>query len=349
MKKLKVGVIGCGSIARKRHLSEYQAEDNVQIVAVCDIVNERAEEIAKQYNAVPFFDYREMLKEKEIDAVSVCTPNYLHASITIEALKAGKHVLCEKPMATSTEEAEAMIMAAKQSGKKLMIAHNQRFVASHEKAKQMIENGEIGKIYSFRTSFGHGGPDSWSIDGGLRSWFFKKSEAMFGALGDLGIHKIDLIRYLLATEITEVASFIETNAKENSEVDDNAVMIMKTKSGVLGTLAVSWSYVSKEDNSTIIYGEKGIIRLEDDPDYSLIVHYKNGEEVNYKLGQIQTNKSKEQHSSGVVRAFIQCIRGEEEPPITGEEGLKSLEVISAAIESHRKKEFVTISNLQAIT
>ena len=116
------------------------------------------------------------------------------------------------------------------------------------------------------------------------SWFFKKEQAFIGAMGDLGVHKADLLRYLLGEEFVEVAGFIETSAKENTDVDDNAVCILKSESGVIGTLAASWAYTAKEDNSTIIYGEHATLRLEDDPKYSLIVQYKNGEVVNYELG-----------------------------------------------------------------
>src|SRR5699024_7116635 len=119
---------------------------------------------AETYDARAYTDYKELIADDAIDVISVCLPNNLHAPVSIDSLNAGKHVLCEKPMATSREEAEQMIEAAEKNGKKLMIAHNQRFVSSHEKAKAMIESGEIGKIYSFRTAFGHGGPEGWSID-----------------------------------------------------------------------------------------------------------------------------------------------------------------------------------------
>lgn len=341
MSKLRIAVIGCGSIARHRHLPEYGANSKVQIVAVCDIVKERAEEIASQFGAKAFSNFEELLLEAEIDAVSVCTPNYLHAPISIAALNAGKHVLCEKPMATSNEEALAMIAASKSSGKKLMIAHNQRFVPSHVKARKLIESGDVGKIYSFRTAFGHPGPEKWSADG-ARSWFFKKEQAFIGAMGDLGVHKTDLIRYLLGEEIVEVASFVETSAKTNSDVDDNAVCILKTESGIVGTLAASWSYVSKEDNSTIIYGENAILRLEEDPYFSLIVQYKNGETVKYELGKIQSNEEGGQKSSHVIENFVNSIVNDTEPVISGEEGMKSLQVILAALESDETKQIVKL-------
>ncbi|OIK12852.1 dehydrogenase [Bacillus sp. MUM 116] len=346
MGELKIAVIGCGSIARHRHLPEYTANPKVKIVAVCDVVKERAEELGRKYGTKVFTKYDELLLDSEIDAVSVCTPNYLHAPISIAALKAGKHVLCEKPMVTSQEEALAMVEAAKFHGKKLMIAHNQRFVSSHMKARMLIESGEIGKIYSFRTAFGHPGPEKWSADG-ARSWFFQKDQAFIGAMGDLGVHKTDLIRYLLGEEIVEVAAFVETSAKTNSDVDDNAVCILKTESGIVGTLAASWSYVSKEDNSTIIYGENAILRLEEDPNFSLIVHYKNGETVKYELGKIQSNEEGGQQSSHVIENFVECILNSSEPPITGEEGMKSLNVILAALESNETKLIVKLDTKTA--
>jgi predicted dehydrogenase len=339
MSKLKVGVIGCGSIAKHRHIPEYAANEHVELVAFCDIVEDRASAMAKEYGGKSYTSYEELLANSDVEAVSVCTPNYLHAPVSIAALHAGKHVLCEKPMATSREEAEGMIAAAEKSGKKLMIGHNQRFVPSHQKARQMIENGELGKIYSFRTAFGHGGPEGWSADG-KESWFFKKKEAFIGAMGDLGVHKTDLMRYILGEEFVEVGSFIETSAKENADVDDTAVCILKTESGIIGTLAASWSYVSKEDNSTIIYGEKAILRLEDDPEHNLVVQYKNGEVEKFALGGIQTNEEGGQKTSHVITNFVNSVIKDTEPPVTGEEGMKSLLVVLSALESNETKKIV---------
>ncbi|UOE61864.1 Gfo/Idh/MocA family oxidoreductase [Priestia filamentosa] len=341
MEKIRVGVIGCGSIAQHRHLPEYKMNKNVEIVALCDKNEERVHRVAEEYGAKPYTDYKELIESGTVDAVSVCTPNYLHAEISIYALNQGLHVLCEKPLATSREEAEAMIEAEKRSGKKLMIGHNQRFVSSHQKARELIKNGEIGRVFSFRTTFGHGGPAQWSVEG-KESWFFKKEEAIIGAMGDLGVHKTDLLRYLLDEEFAEVGAFVEDHAKDYGDTDDNAVCVLKTKSGIIGTLAASWAYMGKEDNSTIIYGEKAILRLEEDPTYSLIVQYANGETVNYQLGKIQTNDDGGQHNTGVINAFIQCIVEDESSPVSGEEGLKSLSVVLAALESSRTKRITEI-------
>ncbi|WP_371018686.1 Gfo/Idh/MocA family protein [Pseudalkalibacillus sp. JSM 102089] len=341
MNELKIGVIGCGSIAKHRHLPEYAANTQIKIAAVCDIVKTRADETAVLYGAKSYESYEELLQNSEIDAVSVCTPNYLHAPISIAALKAGKHVLCEKPMATSRADAEEMIEAARASGKKLMIAHNQRFVPSHAKARDILASGEIGKVYSFRTAFGHPGPEGWSVDG-KDSWFFEKEKAFIGAMGDLGVHKTDLIRYLLNEEIVEVGSFVETSAKEFATVDDSAVCILKSESGIIGTLAASWAYTASEDNSTIIYGEKAILRLEDDPVNSLVVQYQTGEVVKYELGGIQTNDSDGQSSSQVIDKFVDSIVSDKDVPVSGMEGMNSLQVVLAALESNETKKIVNL-------
>src|SRR5699024_3000176 len=165
-----------------------------------------------------------------------------------------------------------------------------------------------------------------SIDG-KESWFFKKEEAFIGAMGDLGVHKSDVIRYILGEEFTEVAAMVETNAKDDSTVDDNAVCLLKSESGIIGTLTASWAYNTNEDNSTVIYGEKGTLRLEDDPTYSLIANYTDGRKVNYELGQIQSNDAGGQTSSHVIDHFVEAIKNDRDPLITGEEGLKSLNII----------------------
>ncbi len=338
MSKLRIAVIGCGSIAKHRHIPEYAANPEVELVAFCDIVPERAEFFAKQYHATAYDHYEELLAKEKLDAVSVCLPNYLHAPVSIKAAKSGVHVLCEKPMATTAEEARAMIQAAEDHHVFLMIGHNQRFMPPHQKAKEILARGYLGRVISFRTAFGHPGPESWSVDG-KSSWFFRKSEAAMGAMGDLGVHKADLIRYLLEDEVVEVGAFVETLAKNDTDVDDNAVCIVKTKKGIIGTLAASWSY-QKEDNSTVLYCEHGVMKLVEDPINQVIVQLHDGSVENYHVGAVATNEK--QVTSGVINAFIHSIQTGTKPSISGEEGLRSLNVVLAMIESSKKKTFITV-------
>lgn len=152
----------------------------------------------QQFGGRIYDSYNELLIDPSIKAVSVCTPNQYHAPISIAALNAGKHVLCEKPIATSVVQAEEMIQTAGKNKRFLMIGHSQRLVSAHIKAKEILMSREIGNILSFRTIFAHKGPESWSADKSKNTWFFKKQDAFMGAigdLGDLGVHKADLIRW----------------------------------------------------------------------------------------------------------------------------------------------------------
>jgi len=341
MSKVRVAVIGCGSISKHRHVPEYANNENVELVAFVDPIIERAQNFVDQHGGQAFTDYKEMLAAIKPDAVSVCTPNYLHAEMSIEAAKAGAHVLVEKPMAVTDEEAAAMIEAAKENNVKLMVGHNQRFMPPHEKAKEILKTGVLGKVLTFRTSFGHPGPDAWSIDG-ANSWFFRKEEAIMGAMGDLGVHKSDLIRWLLDDEVAEIAAFVGTLDKKDTESDDNSSCILRMKSGAIGTLVASWTYYKGEDNSTMLWCENGVLRIGTDPVDKVILELRDGTVEKYAAGEISTNEK--QVSSGVVEKFIESIVNDTEPAVTGEEGRKSLKVILDAFESQATGRFVRVND-----
>lgn len=339
MSKLKVAVIGCGSIAKHRHIVEYGLLPQVELVAFCDINEARAQQYADQYGGRVYTDYRTLLAEEKPDAVSVCTPNALHAEVSIAAANAGAHVLVEKPMAATEAEALAMIAAAEKNGVQLMVGHNQRLMPPHVKAKEILESGKLGRVLTFRTSFGHPGPEGWSADG-RESWFFRKPEAIMGAMGDLGVHKSDLIRWLLSDEVADVAAFIATRDKEGTDVDDNATCILRMKSGAIGTLVASWTYYKGEDNSTVLWCEKGVMKIGTHPDDQVIVELRDGTVERYKVGAISTNEKQE--TSGVIQAFVEGILSGNPPLISGEEGLRSLNVILAAFESQATGRVVTL-------
>jgi len=335
---LRIGVIGCGAIAQRRHICEAAANKNAKIVALCDINLDRAKEIAAKYGvANTYADYKDLLKNEKLDLVVVATPNALHAEQTIAALQAGNHVLVEKPMATTLADADAMIAAADKAGKKLMVGMNQRLMPAHVKAKKILDSGVLGKVLNFETSFKHGGPDGWSVDG-AKSWFFKKPLAAMGVCGDLGVHKVDLINYLLGQRITSVTGFIGTLSKKLPgatsliEVDDTAFLTVKTEGGAIGAVDISWThYGHAEDNGTTIYCENGVIEMGRHPDYTVVVHHGDGTKEFHKTGAASTNTS--QKSSGVIDSFIDAIQNGREPLITGRDGKRALGVILAAFEA----------------
>lgn len=335
---LKIGIIGCGKITEVRHAPEYAENPNCQLVAFFDVVPERAKALAEQYGGTAY-DSIEALLASDVDAVSVCVANAYHAQASIQALKAGKHVLCEKPMATTPEDCEAMVAAAKAAGKFLMIGQNQRLAKAHVKAREIIESGEMGKVITFETHFAHPGPEGWT---GVRdSWFFDKKVASFGVMADLGVHKTDLIHYLTGKKIVRTSAVLATLNKTFSDgrpitVDDNAYAIYTMEDGVVGTMHVSWTNYGNENNSTKIYMEGGVLRMYDDPKYSLIVEKRDGEVIPYELDLLTSNKEQTtggRTSTGVIDAFVESIITNTPPAISGESAMHAMKVVFANEQS----------------
>lgn len=335
---LKIGIIGCGKITEVRHAPEYAENPNCQLVAFFDVVPERAKALAEQYGGTAY-DSIEALLASDVDAVSVCVANAYHAQASIQALKAGKHVLCEKPMATTPEDCEAMVAAAKAAGKFLMIGQNQRLAKAHVKAREIIESGEMGKVITFETHFAHPGPEGWT---GVRdSWFFDKKVASFGVMADLGVHKTDLIHYLTGKKIVRTSAVLATLNKTFSDgrpitVDDNAYAIYTMEDGVVGTMHVSWTNYGNENNSTKMYMEGGVLRMYDDPKYSLIVEKRDGEVIPYELDLLTSNKEQTsggRTSTGVIDAFVESIVTNTPPAISGESAMHAMKVVFANEQS----------------
>ncbi|MGL4392599.1 MAG: Gfo/Idh/MocA family protein [Fusobacteriaceae bacterium] len=342
MKKIRIGIIGCGSIAEKRHIPEYLQNPNSEIVGFYDLNKMRAKQMAEKYGGKSYDSYQEMLVDENIDAISDCTPNFMHCKITTEAMKNGKAVLCEKPMAKSLQEAQEILKVQEETGQIFVLDHNQRFTEPHKYVKKLIKSEEYGKVISFRTTFGHDGPEKWATD---VNWFFTKEKCEYGVVGDLGVHKLDLIRFLLEDEYDEVgamgAILDKTFENENPiEVLDNSVAILKMKSGIIGTANFSWTYYGKEDNSTILYLENGIIKIYDDEKYQVRIFSNNMEEKNLEFEAIQTNKN--QTKTGVIDSFINCIINKTLPLVSVEDGLISIKVVDALMRSIEEKKIFKI-------
>jgi predicted dehydrogenase len=333
---VKIGIIGCGGIARRRHIPEFAANPEVKIIGYYNPTKTRAVEVMEQYGGQVYDTYEELLADKEIDAVAICTANSTHAPITIAALQAGKHVLCEKPMATSVADGEKMIAAARQAGKYLMIAHNQRLYSAHAKAKEILLGGELGRILTFRTAFTHKGPEKFSINKTVTSWFFNKEAAVLGVLGDLGVHKADLVRWLIEDEIEEVMAMVMTLDKKGPdgkpiEIDDNAMCVLQSKTGIRGTLTAGWSNYGVKDDWTVIYCAEGVIKLYCNPEYPLEIIKRNGERILHRFDRDPANQGG--IKSGIADRFIDSIVKGKPPEISGEAGLAALKIVFACMES----------------
>ncbi len=338
----KIGIIGCGRITQRRHAPEYAGNPDVEIVGYYDRTRVRAENLSKLYGGQVFDTVEELLANQEIDAVSVCVANCAHAEISIQAMKAGKHVLCEKPMATTVEECQQMLQTARETGRFLMIAQNQRFNTGHVRAKELIAQGVIGTPLTFKTSFCHGGPENWLSIGPQDGkpvgniWFFDKKVASMGAMADLGIHKADLIQYLLCQDITEVTAKVLTLDKKDEngnliEVEDNAICILRLANGVVGTLTVSWTDYGAEDNSTVIFGTKGLMRIYDNSEHTIQISTDRGDQIYYDLDRMMTNVN--QRESGVMSEFVRELETGDWSNAANESSVNAIRAVIAAFQS----------------
>jgi UDP-N-acetylglucosamine 3-dehydrogenase len=345
MRRLRVAVIGCGKVVQARHLPEYVArKDAVELIAVCDPNRQRARQVAERFGVPKALgDYRQVLALRP-DAVSVCSPNAFHAEQSVAAFKAGAHVLCEKPMALSLVEARRMIAAAKAARRQLMIGHNQRFNAGHVRGKEILHSGKLGRCVGFHTAFSHNGPEGWSVDG-PDCQFFKKRLAGMGAMADLGVHKTDLMRWLLEDEFVQATAMIGTIVKRNCNVEDSAFAVLRSAKGIIGQMLAAWTCAAGGDNSTVLYCQKGVLRLEDDPQFPVIVEYASGERVFHRTQAIQTNQAGGQYRSGVIDSFVDCVLGGRKVPVPGEEGAASLAVVLACMQAARTGRTVRVGKV----
>ncbi len=192
--RLRIGIVGCGGIANGKHLPSLKAINRADIVAFCDLIPERAEKACAEYGvegAKTYTDYHKLLEDKSIDVVYVLTPNRMHAQVSIDALNAGKHVMCEKPMAKTAADARAMVEAAKKSGKKLTIGYQHRHKPEARYLKSVIERGDLGDIYyAHAYAIRRRGTPNWGV-------FLNEYEQGGGPLIDIGTHSLDLTLYLM--------------------------------------------------------------------------------------------------------------------------------------------------------
>ena len=200
----------------------------------------------------------------------------------------------------------------------------------------MIDSDMIGRIVTFRTTFGHGGPETWSVDPGKNTWFFDKNKAAMGAMADLGIHKTDLVQFLTGQRVVRTTAHVTTLDKRDGSgnligVDDNAICIYEMSGGTVGTMTASWTYYGPEDNSTVLYGTKGIMRIYDDPAHSIVVNFPDGTTKYFDVDAIQTNDN--QTKSGVIDLWMAALVQNKEPEISGEGALAAMRAVFASLRS----------------
>lgn len=339
---MKVGIIGCGGIARGRHIPAYLANPHTQLAALYDPVAGRAAGLADEYNAAGYEDLEEMLRHPGLEAVSVCTPEQYHHAIVIAALRSGKHVLCEKPMALNARQAEEMEQAAEESGRLLMISHNQRIYEPHWKAKELLEAGVIGRPLSFRTFLSHSGPEQGCAE--ELETFFDRFEGNGGVMLSVGCHRIDLIDWLFGQRITSVMAYLPTLDKHKSDGtpirdEDTAMVLLRCESGLSGMLYAGWCTYGCADRETHIFGTDGVMKLFEDP-WSVTVYKKSGEKIYYDL-RAWAKKGSE-GATAIIDRFVDCVRDGKEAFVTAREGVRCMRVLDAIAESGRTGAWVEV-------
>ena len=344
--KIKIAVIGCGGIAGAGHMPQYQIlKDDFEVVAVCDIIESRAKAFAEKFGVPAYYaDYKDVLKIEGLDAVDICTPNYLHSIIAVDALDCGINVLCEKPDAVSVAEAERMKAAAEKSGKLLMVIRNNRFIAYMDHLKKCIDQGGFGRIYAARCG--------WQRRRGIPGkggWFTTKEKSGGGPLIDLGVHMIDVTMWLMGNpkpvavsgctyrefancKISDSVHSRLGDQKDGGvfDVEDLAMGFIRFDNGACMQIEFSWaSNIQQEDKFFELRGsEAGAAYHTTDNKLRIFT-----EQFGKTTDIVPNIPNSGGGHLGNIKNFADAIRGEAAPLYTPEQGLNMIKILEAIYES----------------
>lgn len=354
MKKVRIGVIGCGGIANGKHLPAYSANKEAELCAFCDIVIERAENAKEKYgneDSKVYADYKELLKDENIDAVLVLTHNSEHCRITVDALNAGKHVLCEKPMAMNYEEAKKMIEARDKAGKVLTIGYQNRFRANSMYLKDLCEENEFGEIYyAEATAIRRRAVPTWGV-------FIDEEKQGGGPLIDIGTHALDLTLYVMNNYEPAFCvgkTFHKLNKQtatgnawgdwdtEAFTAEDSAFGFVVMKNGAVINLRSSWAlnYVDAKEAVTLICGDKGGADMPSGSELR-INGVKNGRQYvlnpNFKTGGVAFFDGASSGNPNDLEAacFINTILGKGDLTVTAEQAACVTRILEGIYESEK--------------
>jgi predicted dehydrogenase len=336
---LKVAVIGTGM--GRYHMKEFVESPNVKLVAVCDLNREEAVHFAREYGADRVLtDVQELWEVPNLDAISIAVPNYLHAPIAIEALRRGLHVLCEKPMATTLEEAKEMVATANEQKKRLMIGMSQRFKPESLALRGMVERGELGEIYYARSTWirRRGVPVIHFSPGGSMGrgpWFVDKEKAGGGALFDIGVHMFDLTWWLMGNPkpvSVSAASYRNLWVEEFERrevpyaVDELSSALVRFENGATAAFDVSWAANQDNEINVRVFGTEAGFQV-----YPPVVY------CEPRWGELHSDAVEiKQVEAGLSprRHFVDCIRDPGKEMIaSGQECLNVMAVLDAVQRS----------------
>jgi myo-inositol 2-dehydrogenase/D-chiro-inositol 1-dehydrogenase len=335
MQKIKVAILGAGFISDIHLESYHRFVPDAEIVAVYTRSGDKAKEFAKKHGISQWYDDLDrIITESGCDVVDICLPNFLHAKATLKAAAAGKHIIIEKPLAVTLEEADTMIEACKKAGVKLMYAEELCFAPKYERVRQMVNEGAIGEIYMLKQSEKHSGPHS--------DWFYDPERAGGGVLMDMGCHAIAWFRWMLknAKVKSVFASMSTVLHKGRTTAEDNSVLVIEFENGVTAVAENSWAKHGGMDDRSEVYGTGGVVYADLFMGNSAIAYSRNG--YGYAMEKADTTVGwsfmvfEEVFNQGYpheLKHFIDCVQHNKQPVVTGEDGRAVLEIIYAAYAS----------------
>lgn len=320
---VRIGLIGGGGIANA-HLGGYATiPDRAKVTAVADAVPETLAQRVEQLGATGYSDFTELVKDPDVDAVDICLPHHLHKPAIIAAAEAGKHILCEKPLCLTAEEAREVRDAVAKAGVTLMCAHNQLFMPAVAKAKEVIDSGALGTVYEVRTT------DSFfnDFDPESMGWRAKAATSGGGEYIDTGYHPTYLLMHLSGGKPVEAFSMMSTHRLTFMEGEDSAQVLVRFDNGSVGQLVTSWAYQAAPGTDRFsVVGEKG--SLSSDGSTLRVKLRAEEEEQVFAAEPIDTFAAE-------IADFVTCLETGRRPINTEEEGIAVLGIILAAYESSR--------------
>lgn len=354
-KKIKVGIIGTGWIA-EAHVDDYKKMPDVEIVACADLIEGKAEEFCKEYGieyARCYKSHTEMLANEELDAVSVCTYNATHAECAIDAMRAGAHVLLEKPLCVTLEEAIEIRKAEKETGKILSVGFQPRFDPNMKMVKKIVQSGVLGKIYYIQT----GGGRRRGIPTPFGTTFIEKDKGVIGALGDIGCYSLDMVlnamNYPKPLKVSGYTSDFfgknkeywkaENKPEEYADifaVDDFAAAFVRLEGGIILDFRISWAMHLDTSGDTLIYGTEGALRIPSTECWNgsiggplKLYQTVAGEEVCTEFEMKKPNK--EGNFYHKIRSFLDAIKEGGTAPIPTSEIIYNQAILDGINKSHK--------------
>lgn len=334
MDPIGIGIIGSQFVA-DLHAEAFRRVNGAQVVAVASPTQAHAKTFAEKHRIPKWFtDYQELLRQPEVHIVTLCLPNDLHCQATVDAARAGKHVICEKPLCLNLQEADQMIAACKKAGVQLMYAEELCFTPKYVRAKQLVDEGALGKVYLIKQSEKHSGPHA--------DWFWNVERSGGGVLMDMGCHGIEFARWILGRpKVTSVYAQCGTYVhKDKTRGEDNAILLLEFENDAVALIEESWARLGGMDDRAEIYGSQGVTYADLLHGNALETYSEVG--YGYAVEKAPTTRGwtftmfEEMWNYGFpqeMQHFVDCVRFNTPAAVTGEDGKAVLEVILAAYAS----------------